>query len=145
MLVRILARPVDVEAVVGVLDRRDAQAAPVKFGNEPDDERRLARSAPAGEAYCAHAPEPLLPPAPFIWLSSRPAKKREERNAKRKAHDNRPARWDNSRSARLELSAAGSPHAEGASGDGPGRDADRRMHGPDGGDRRSPLRVRERA
>ena len=56
MDVGILARLVEIEAVMGVLDRRDAQAATVQFGNEPDDQRRLARSAPAGEADRAHDP-----------------------------------------------------------------------------------------
>ena len=83
MLVRILAWPVDVEAVMGVLDRGHAQATPAKFGNEPDDERGLARSAPAGEADRAHAPQPLLPSAPaFGYLAVRPKKQKKKREEK---------------------------------------------------------------
>ena len=50
MLVRILARLIEVEVVMGVLDRRNAQAPAVEFGDELDDQRRLARSAPSGKA-----------------------------------------------------------------------------------------------
>ena len=54
MLVGILAGLIEVEIVVGVFDRRNAEAAAIQFRNEPDDERSLARSAPSGEADYAH-------------------------------------------------------------------------------------------
>jgi len=51
---RILARMVDVEVMVGVLDGRDLEAAPDQRRNDPRDQRRLAGSAPAGKADDAH-------------------------------------------------------------------------------------------
>ena len=55
MGVGILARLVDVEAVVGVLERRYLKAARDDAGNDFGEERGLAGAAPAREADDAHA------------------------------------------------------------------------------------------
>src|SRR4051812_569133 len=54
MTVGILARPIDVEAVVSVLDQRNTQAALYKPRNDLLDQRRLAAAGPAGETEDAH-------------------------------------------------------------------------------------------
>ena len=55
MGVRILARLVDVEAVMGVLERRYLEPARDDAGDHFGEERGLAGAAPAGEADDAHA------------------------------------------------------------------------------------------
>ncbi len=52
--VRILARLVDIEGVMGVLDRRHREPARDQAGDHLDEERGLAGAAPAGEADDAH-------------------------------------------------------------------------------------------
>src|SRR6516164_5986350 len=51
----ILARYVDVEMVMGVLDHGDAQALRVEMGDEPRQERGLARTAPSRKADDFHS------------------------------------------------------------------------------------------
>ena len=51
---RILARPIDIEFVMRMLDGRDLEPAPHQNRNDFGQERRLAGSAPAGEANDAH-------------------------------------------------------------------------------------------
>src|SRR5215471_10775939 len=51
----ILAGLVDVEAVMGVLERRDLKSACDDAGNDFGEERSLAGAAPAGQADNAHA------------------------------------------------------------------------------------------
>ena len=53
--VRILARLVDVERVVGVLQGRHLESVRDKARDHPGQESRLARAAPAGDADNAHA------------------------------------------------------------------------------------------
>src|SRR5262249_26514912 len=55
MGVGILAGLVDVEAVMGVLERRDLKSACDDAGNDFGEERSLAGAAPAGQADNAHA------------------------------------------------------------------------------------------
>src|SRR5450631_434399 len=54
MQIRILARLIDVERMMRVLERRDGKAAFTEVGNELDDQTRLARAAPAGKADHPH-------------------------------------------------------------------------------------------
>src|SRR5262245_20090125 len=68
----ILARLVDVEAVVGVLERRDRESPRDDAGDDFGEERGLARAAPAGEADDAHAAlysSPKRAPRGTYWLS----------------------------------------------------------------------------
>ena len=60
MLIRILARLIEIKVVVSVFDRRNAQASAVELRDKLDDERRLACSAPPGKANRAHGRNPLL-------------------------------------------------------------------------------------
>ena len=71
VLVEVLAGPVDVEIVMGVLEGRHAEAAPLELGDEPHDQRRLSRAAPAGEADHAHGsfPAVLLRSLMLMYLS----------------------------------------------------------------------------
>ena len=55
MRVRVLARLVDVESVMRVLDRGHAQAARGQKRDHAHEQRGLARSAPAGDADDFHA------------------------------------------------------------------------------------------
>src|SRR2546423_15225128 len=55
MRVRILARLVDVEVVMGVLDRRHAPTARSQARDHAREQRGLARAAPAGDADHFHA------------------------------------------------------------------------------------------
>ena len=50
MRMQILARNVDVEGVMRVLDGRDDKAPAREFGNERHEKRRLPRPAPAGRS-----------------------------------------------------------------------------------------------
>ena len=54
MPMRVLAGAVDVEAVMGVFDRRDGQAAGAQFGEQAHQERRLPRTAPPGQSEDLH-------------------------------------------------------------------------------------------
>src|SRR5437588_6532648 len=54
MAVRILAGLVDVEGVMGVLERRHRESPRDEAGDHPGEERGLAGTAPAGEADDAH-------------------------------------------------------------------------------------------
>ena len=56
MAMGILARLVDVEAEMGVLDGRDPMPARDEARDHLGEERGLARAAPAGEADDAHGP-----------------------------------------------------------------------------------------
>src|SRR3546814_13820501 len=51
----VLAGPVDIEIVMGVLDGRDGDAAGGQCRQEADQQGRLAAAAPAGEAEDLHA------------------------------------------------------------------------------------------
>src|SRR5512145_3037528 len=91
VLVAVLARLVDVEIVVRMFHRRDAQAADDDLGDKPDHQRGLAAAAPSCQAEYLHAVDldrrscvrdglrsnlspfgaPILPPALMrIWLAS---------------------------------------------------------------------------
>ena len=63
---RILARPVDVEFVMRMLDRRDFEATPDQDRDDLGDQRRLAGSTPAGETDNAHRHR--VSPAPVRGL-----------------------------------------------------------------------------
>src|SRR5215218_3307382 len=54
MLERVFSRLVDLEGVMRMLEGRDGQAAPVQLGDEPNEQRRLARPAPTGQTDDAH-------------------------------------------------------------------------------------------
>src|SRR2546421_11079068 len=54
---RVLARLVDIEAVMRMLDERNGQAARREPRHQPFDERRLAAAGPAGESEEAHVSE----------------------------------------------------------------------------------------
>src|SRR5919198_5455208 len=78
MGVGILARLVDVEAVVCVLERRYLQSPGDDAGNDLCEERGLAGAAPAGEADDAHAAlysSPRRAPR-SVWQSTRTRKRR---------------------------------------------------------------------
>ncbi len=62
--VRILARLVDVEGMVGVLDQRNLQPLRNKTGNEFLDQCGLATTGPAGETECLHCREACTAPWP---------------------------------------------------------------------------------
>src|SRR4029453_11308407 len=53
---RILARLIEIELVMRVLDQRDRQAARDEAWNQLLDKRRLAAAGPAGESEYAHRP-----------------------------------------------------------------------------------------
>src|SRR3954453_19738326 len=59
MAPRILAGPVNVEFVVGMLDRRHHETPCHEVRNDRGQQRRLAAAAPAGETENAH-PSPHL-------------------------------------------------------------------------------------
>ena len=50
MEIGILARLIHVERMMGVLERRDNDAAFAQIGDQLDDQGRLARAAPPGKA-----------------------------------------------------------------------------------------------
>ena len=68
----ILARLVEVEAVMGVLERRHAHAARDQARDELGDQRGFAGTAPAGETDDAHGA--LIPhrAVPSSWAHGRP-------------------------------------------------------------------------
>src|SRR5438094_776206 len=58
---RVLARLVDIEAVMRMLDERNGQAARREARHQPFNERRLAAAGPAGESEEAHVSEEPWP------------------------------------------------------------------------------------
>jgi hypothetical protein len=54
MGVGILARLVDIEGVVGVLDGGDGEPPPGEDGDDAREQGRLARPAPAGQSHHLH-------------------------------------------------------------------------------------------
>jgi hypothetical protein len=50
MHVGILAGLIDIEGVMGMFERRNAEAPRLQYGNELNDQRRFSRTAPSREA-----------------------------------------------------------------------------------------------
>src|SRR6478609_7216745 len=102
MAVRILARLVDVEFVMRMLDQRDGKTERTEARNQLLDQRRLAAAGPAGESEYPHCVSQIPCSAVLYWSSSarariiatvqRPDRRRRQAPCARSRHPRLAAR-----------------------------------------------------